>query len=271
MTSGSLQPEETDATAESTPDASQPEPPAPETTNIEATGEASASQVTPADPSVEAAPEPAPEPVPASEPAEPAAAAVTAAAAPEPASPPAAALAAPAAAAVEPAPPASPPAPPSAWQAPVEATGPFPGVKFPDHAKRLFSYILDVIIAAFLTIVVAIGLGILTAIFAAAGLGILAFLSGISLFLAIFLVSVVYWPYFWVKSGTTPGMRIVGGLRVVMDRDGGPVTLGPAILRLIGYWIDALVFYLGFAWILIDSRRRGWHDLIAGTVVIQDE
>ena len=66
-------------------------------------------------------------------------------------------------------------------------------------------------------------------------------------------------------------MRAVGGLRVVMDKDGGPVTLGPAVLRLIGYWIDSLVFYLGFIWILIDSRRRGWHDLIAGTVVVQDE
>ena len=60
-------------------------------------------------------------------------------------------------------------------------------------------------------------------------------------------------------------------LRVVMDKDGGKVTMGPAILRLIGYWIDQIIFYLGYIWVLIDSRRRGWHDLIAGTVVIQEE
>jgi uncharacterized RDD family membrane protein YckC len=166
-------------------------------------------------------------------------------------------------------PPAAPPA--QAWQAPSEPTGPFPGLKFADHGKRLVSYILDVIIVAVLTTVAAIGFGILVAIFAVADQGWLAALSGIALVLAVFLISLAYWPYFWIHGGVTPGMRAVGGLRVVMDKDGGPVTLGPAILRLIGYWIDSLVFYLGFIWILIDSRRRGWHDLIAGTVVVQDE
>jgi hypothetical protein len=28
---------------------------------------------------------------------------------------------------------------------------------------------------------------------------------------------------------------------------------------------------LRYIWILIDKRRRGWHDLIAGTVVVQPE
>ena len=32
---------------------------------------------------------------------------------------------------------------------------------------------------------------------------------------------------------------------------------------------SAAVVYLGFAWVFIDARRRGWHDLIAGTVVIE--
>ena len=166
-------------------------------------------------------------------------------------------------------PPAAPPAP--TWQAPPGEPGPFPGLKFADHGKRLVSYILDVIIVAVLTTVAAIALVILIAVFVAMGLDWLAALSGISLVIAVFLISLAYWPYFWIHGGVTPGMRAVGGLRVVMDKDGGPVTLGPAVLRLIGYWIDSLVFYLGFIWILIDSRRRGWHDLIAGTVVVQDE
>jgi uncharacterized RDD family membrane protein YckC len=166
-------------------------------------------------------------------------------------------------------PPAAPPA--QAWQAPAEPAGPFPGLKVADHGKRLVSYILDVIIVAVLTTVVAIALAIVIAIFVAAGLDWLAALSGISLVLSVLLISLAYWPYFWIHGGVTPGMRAVGGLRVVMDKDGGPVTLGPAVLRLIGYWIDGLIFYLGFIWILIDSRRRGWHDLIAGTVVVQDE
>ena len=46
-------------------------------------------------------------------------------------------------------------------------------------------------------------------------------------------------------------------------------SAGAAILRLIGYWISAIVFYIGYIWIFIDKRKRGWHDLIAGTVVIK--
>ena len=46
------------------------------------------------------------------------------------------------------------------------------------------------------------------------------------------------------------------------------VTVGAAILRLIGYWISGAVFYLGYIWIFVDKRKRGWMDLIAGTIVI---
>jgi uncharacterized RDD family membrane protein YckC len=87
-------------------------------------------------------------------------------------------------------------------------------------------------------------------------------------FLAIFVVEIVYFPYFWKTRGQTPGMRAFQ-LYVVRDRDGGPISSGQAVLRLLGYWIDGVVFYLGYIWILIDSRKRGWHDLIAGTVVIK--
>ena len=218
------------------------------------------------EPEPEAAVEAAAEAAPAAEVlADPATAVDAAAAAPAAAVTPAAA---PIAAAAPP-PPAAPPAP--AWQAPLAEPGPFPGLKFPDHGKRLGSYILDVIFVGLITVGVSIAMVVLIGVFVAMGLDWLAVLSGITLFIAVFAVSLVYWPYFWVKSGQTPGMKIAGGLRVVMDKDGGPVTLGPAVLRLIGYWIDGLVFYLGFIWILIDGRRRGWHDLIAGTVVVQPE
>jgi uncharacterized RDD family membrane protein YckC len=56
---------------------------------------------------------------------------------------------------------------------------------------------------------------------------------------------------------------------VVRDVDGGPLSIGQAVIRLIGYWVSSAVLYLGFIWVLIDKRRRGWHDLIAGTVVVK--
>ncbi len=58
-------------------------------------------------------------------------------------------------------------------------------------------------------------------------------------------------------------------IKVVRDREGGPLSWGTAILRMIGYWVSGAVFYLGYIWIFIDKWKRGWHDLIAGTVVVK--
>ena len=49
----------------------------------------------------------------------------------------------------------------------------------------------------------------------------------------------------------------------------GRSTTGQAILRLIGLWIGLAVFYIGVIWIFVDKRKRGWQDLIGGTVVIE--
>ena len=58
-------------------------------------------------------------------------------------------------------------------------------------------------------------------------------------------------------------------LYVVRDADGGPLSGGQAVLRLVGLWVAAAVFYIGFLWVFVDARRRGWQDLIAGTCVIE--
>jgi uncharacterized RDD family membrane protein YckC len=76
----------------------------------------------------------------------------------------------------------------------------------------------------------------------------------------------IYFIFFWVISGFTPGKALLG-LRVVRT-DGRPVNLARAVLRLIAYLIAALPLFLGFIWILFDNRRQGWHDKIARTYVI---
>ena len=145
------------------------------------------------------------------------------------------------------------------WQAPATQIGPAPGIAFAGPGARLVAYIVDVIIVSILT-----GLLTVLAIALAVTVPILAILP----IIAIIVVPLLYFPYYWSHDGQTPGMKMMD-IRVVRDRDGGPVTSGQAILRLIGYWISAFVFYLGFLWILIDKRKRGWHDLIAGTVVVK--
>lgn len=158
---------------------------------------------------------------------------------------------------MEPRPPEQPQ--PGAWARPVEPEGPAPGVAYGGAGERLLAYLIDGLIV-FAANVVLLLLGFL--------LLIVVLPVGLLAFVAIFVVDIAYFPYFWKTRGQTPGMRQFQ-LYVVRDRDGGPITSGQAILRLIGYWIDGVVFYLGYIWILIDSRKRGWHDLIAGTVVIK--
>jgi uncharacterized RDD family membrane protein YckC len=169
-----------------------------------------------------------------------------------------------------------------AWAAPREEAGPAPGVKFASHGLRLIAYIVDSLIVGFVFTVVVVIMA--TTLFAGAGLSgfwradfrdrdltpamVGALVVFVLLVLLVSLVALAYFPYFWAKSGQTPGMRMFG-LYVVRDTDGGKISGGQAILRLIGMWISIIPFYLGFIWIFIDARRRGWHDLIAGTVVIE--
>ncbi len=149
------------------------------------------------------------------------------------------------------------------WQAPEPEPGPAPGYAFGGFGPRLVAYIIDIVIFGVIaTILLIVGtlLAVTSAVAGAAGLLILVVLLAVA--------SLAYFPYFWATSGSTPGMRVMG-LRVVRDSDGGPISSGQAILRMVGYWVSGAVFYLGYIWIFIDKRHRGWHDLIAGTVVVQ--
>jgi uncharacterized RDD family membrane protein YckC len=166
------------------------------------------------------------------------------------------------------------------WQTPAEPAGPAPGVRFAGHGARLGAYILDGILVGAVTTLLVIVLMIAffgsldftidangdvifgDASAAAASVGL--FVLGSVL---IGVLAMLYFPFFWARGGQTPGMR-AAGIRVVNDRDGSRIGWGTALLRLVGYWVSGAVFYLGFVWILVDSRRRGWHDLIAGTCVI---
>jgi uncharacterized RDD family membrane protein YckC len=170
--------------------------------------------------------------------------------------------------------------PPTSWTGPAAEPGPAPGIRFASHGPRLVAYIIDTIIISIFLIVAITVLSI--TFFGSAWLtglrnedftgrpsdAAIATIVGFT-FLVLFLglVSFLYFPFFWARSGQTPGMRPFN-LHVVRDSDGGKISGGQAILRLFGYWVSAVVFYLGFIWIFIDKRRRGWMDLLGGTVVV---
>lgn len=165
---------------------------------------------------------------------------------------------------------AQPPQAPPPYQPypPTVADGPAPGVRFAGPVQRLVAYLIDGFVTGMVYLVIALILG---AIIAAAGSADMGFIVGLGIilyFLAFLAVWLLYFPYFWQKSGQTPGMKVMR-IRVVRDEDGGPVSWMSGIIRLFGYFVSSAVFYLGFIWILVDRRKRGWHDLMAGTCVVE--
>ena len=91
---------------------------------------------------------------------------------------------------------------------------------------------------------------------------VMTFLSGLA-------VSVLYFCGSWVNSGRTLGKRVVGNQ--VVRADGTPLTWGKALLRYLGYIVSAVVLSIGFLWVAFDKKRQGWHDKLAGTVVVDED
>ncbi len=78
----------------------------------------------------------------------------------------------------------------------------------------------------------------------------------------------VYGAVLWKMKGATVG-DLIFHLKVVR-LDGRPVDWPTACVRALGCFISAFVIFLGFIWIAFDPEKQGWHDKIAGTIVIQE-
>jgi uncharacterized RDD family membrane protein YckC len=75
-----------------------------------------------------------------------------------------------------------------------------------------------------------------------------------------------YLTAFWWLAGQTPGMRFMG-IRVT-DRQGTAPGFVRSLRRLAGFYLSIVTFGAGFLLVLVDDRRRGLHDRLAGTLVV---
>ena len=76
------------------------------------------------------------------------------------------------------------------------------------------------------------------------------------------------WFFLFCTKGQTPG-KIALGLRVV-KRDGTRLTEREALLRALVFVVGTLCMMLGNLWAILDEQCRGWHDMAAGSVVVND-
>lgn len=79
--------------------------------------------------------------------------------------------------------------------------------------------------------------------------------------------SMGYFVVFWSSTGETPGNRLMR-IRVCVADGGAPPRPVRALARLGALILAVIPLFAGLLPILVDDRRRGLHDMLAGTVVV---
>ena len=98
---------------------------------------------------------------------------------------------------------------------------------------------------------------------AQAGIG-----AGIVDFLFSWIAPAVAVVAFWLYKQATPGKMAVSA-RVVDAKTGDTMTVGQSIGRYLAYFVSTIPLGLGLIWVAFDPKKQGWHDKLAGTVVIR--
>lgn len=73
---------------------------------------------------------------------------------------------------------------------------------------------------------------------------------------------------FWIYRSATPG-KLATRTRLADAATGRAPTTRQCVVRYLGYFVSTAGLGLGFLWVAFDKRKQGWHDKIAGTVVVR--
>ncbi len=93
-------------------------------------------------------------------------------------------------------------------------------------------------------------------------------LAGPAEFLIVWILSVIAAVWFWTQRQAIPGKAALS-LRVLDAESGENLSIGQAIGRYLGYFVSTIPLGLGLFWVGFDSRKQGWHDKLAHTVVVR--
>jgi len=126
---------------------------------------------------------------------------------------------------------------------------------------RVVASIIDSLLVSFLVYPLLYALGALDPITAGKTGGLVGVLIN-------FVLPAVAIVMFWIYRSATPGKMVIGAAIADAKTLGKPST-GQLIGRYFGYYVSTVALMLGFVWIAFDRRKQGWHDKLAGTVVIR--
>lgn len=117
-------------------------------------------------------------------------------------------------------------------------------------------------------IIMAITWPILLAIYGEEYLGGTDFIKGTWDFLLTWVFPIIAVVLFWTYKSATPGKMAVS-IKLIDAKTGGKPSMGQSIVRYLGYYLSMLPLMLGFIWVAFDKRKQGWHDKLAGTLVVK--
>ena len=95
-----------------------------------------------------------------------------------------------------------------------------------------------------------------------------ALLQGPADFLINWLLPAIAVILFWIYRQATPGKLAISA-RIVDAATGGKPSTRQLIVRYLGYYVSMVPLMAGIVWVAFDPRKQGWHDKIAGTVVVR--
>ena len=131
--------------------------------------------------------------------------------------------------------------------------------------QRLASYLVDVVVLSVIYIALIFLFGVQIEDEATAGGDFSTAFYVVYILMAA--IGIGYFTYFF-GNGQTPGMKLVE-IKLIRADGVEPVGYKKGFFRWVGMEISGMVFLLGYIWILIDKKRQGWHDKIAGTYVVK--
>ena len=94
------------------------------------------------------------------------------------------------------------------------------------------------------------------------------FIAGGGHFLVSYVLPAIAIIAFWVYRSATPGKMFIRATIVDAKTFLQP-SKGQLIGRYFAYYLSTIPLGLGFLWIIWDPKKQGWHDKLAGTVVVR--
>jgi len=72
----------------------------------------------------------------------------------------------------------------------------------------------------------------------------------------------------WTARDETLGKTAISAV-VLDEKTNSPPSAGQHIGRYLGYFLAVIPFGLGLVWVAFDPKKQGWHDKLAGTIVVR--